>query len=544
MGFEFFTGKTTNHPCFQFFLGNERKQVCSDGDIPLKEWHTAVVTYNGQVIKMYLDGEVKTLDITENIAVSNSSVKIGTLGSFNNLYNGIISDTLVMNKALSDDKAEGLSKNNNFKDYAKDDNTLIYNNLRGYEGRENGTELPMDIISTMQVWIPRYKYKVWNYNEDGNTPSDPKTIEIIFEEEQNKTGEITCKDNIQGEGGDGTSETCRINNQTCTDALCNEKTYTHPGFTFGDKELTGFWVGKFELSSDIVCTPDDYDVLGNNCNLDTIRPLIKPNLYSWRGVSISTLEDVAFAMKSDDNKYGFSNTDDTHIIKNSEWGAVAYLSHSKYGKGEEVGNNSYNNNSDTIKKYMTGCGPESKESSETTTTCNSYEKELGQSASTTGNIYGVYDMAGGTWEYTMTILSSKNKGEMITGNSGYSGLLYNNGSSSNVTGITLPDAKYYDKYSYNEADNIKNLKIHKLGDGTREIYQKTDSSTTNGNVNYGWYDDYNHSLNAYSVWANRGGYSINTNKAGIFASYQSSSGSSLLGCASIAGSSRLIILSK
>ena len=37
------------------------------------------------------------------------------------------------------------------------------------------------------------------------------------------------------------------------------------------------------------------------------------------------------AMNDSGNIYGLSATTDTHMIKNMEWGAVAYLSHSKYG---------------------------------------------------------------------------------------------------------------------------------------------------------------------------------------------------------------------
>ena len=35
----------------------------------------------------------------------------------------------------------------------------------------------MDDILTMQVWIPRYKYKVWNYNADGTKTSNEQQTE-------------------------------------------------------------------------------------------------------------------------------------------------------------------------------------------------------------------------------------------------------------------------------------------------------------------------------------------------------------------------------
>ena len=92
-------------------------------------------------------------------------------------------------------------------------------------------------------------------------------------------------------------------------------------------------------------------------------------------------------MKNSGNSYGFNTSTDTHTIKNIEWGSVAYLSHSKYGtctNGEcyEIGLN--NNSSDKI-----GCGTEA--GSASSTTCNEYNTELEKGASTTGNVYGVYE---------------------------------------------------------------------------------------------------------------------------------------------------------
>lgn len=79
-------------------------------------------------------------------------------------------------------------------------------------------------------------------------------------------------------------------------------------------------------------------------------------------------------------------------MKNSEWGAVAYLAESKYGRnGTEI---NINNNSN----YLTGnAGNDISESSSSTT--NAYNTQQGMLASTTGNIYGIYDLSGGAWEY-------------------------------------------------------------------------------------------------------------------------------------------------
>ena len=216
-------------------------------------------------------------------------------------------------------KADSSNKNNNWYDYNEkkwaNSVTVSSTNRGTYKSASVGTEIPMDDILTMQVWIPRYKYKVWNYNADGTKTSSPQEIEITWEEGTSKTGEITCTDSIRGQNGDGTSETCKLKstNTACTDDTCNNKTYTHPAFTFGDEEIKGFWIGKFELTGTI------------------INITVKPNLSSLRSQTISSFETNIIKMKNSGNQYGLSTSTDTHMIKNSEWGAVAYLSHSKYG---------------------------------------------------------------------------------------------------------------------------------------------------------------------------------------------------------------------
>ncbi len=192
--------------------------------------------------------------------------------------------------------------------------TVSSTNRSKYLSASVGTEIPMDDILTMEVWIPRYKYKVWNYNADGTKTSNPQQIDITWENGTGTTGEITCQDSISGTDG-AASETCKLKstNATCTDDTCNNKTYTHPAFTFGNEEIKGFWIGKFELT-------------GTVSNITT-----KPNLSSVREQSVSTFETNIMNMKNSGNQYGLNTTTDTHMIKNSEWGAVAYLSHSKYG---------------------------------------------------------------------------------------------------------------------------------------------------------------------------------------------------------------------
>ena len=203
-------------------------------------------------------------------------------------------------------------------------------------------------------------------------------------------------------------------------------------------------------------------------------------------------------MRNSDNAFGFATTDETHMMKNMEWGAVTYLSHSKYGINKEIAINS-------ASTYTTGCGPQSEGS-----TCNAYNTALGQSASTTGNVYGVYDMSGGAYEYVM--------GNMVNS----SGAFY----SSSARFSTAPDTKYYDKYSYGTSST--EYTRGKLGDATKEM----SPTGTSGN----WYSDYAYFPYSSSSWFLRGGYCSNGSRAGAFSFYYN------YGDASSYRSSRAVVL--
>ena len=346
---------------------------------------------------------------------------------------------------------------------------------------EVGQEIKMNDILTMQVWIPRYKYKVWNYNSDGNKTSTPKEVEIVWEKGIEKAGNITCSDNVSGSENDA-SEVCKANNAVCTDETCNNEMYTHPAFTLGDEELAGIWVGKFETTGTI----------------DNIT--VKPNSKSLTNQSVSSFASKIMGMKNANNQYGFSSSVDVHMAKNIDWGAIAYLSHSKYGRcdGDTCEEITMNNCSNKI----TGIGADTVSASSSTATCssnaNKYNGEKGMLASTTGNVYGIYDMNGGSYEYVMANMVDTDK-NMVPGYSGY-------------TTTSYPNAKYYDRYSYSTSANSRVRS--KLGDATKEVYVSD---------NNGWY------LNSLSLakfdypWILRGGH-YNDSPSGIFHSVTNNGG--------------------
>ena len=304
-----------------------------------------------------------------------------------------------------------------------------------------GNEITEEEISLWYVWIPRYKYTIFNGNNEGVTA---KLINITFEHGKSNTGTLQCRTIDDG------SEMCTDNLNGGT--INQISTYTHPAFKFGNTELTGFWVGKFEVSG------------------STSAITVKPNVTSLRSQTVSSFFTSIQNVKT---TYGINNAD-SHMMKNMEWGAVAYLKQSKYGLGTT--DIAVNTNS----SYYTGGG-----------TSDAYKTKVAQS--TTGNIYGVYDMSGGALEYVMGNINNSS-------NAFYS---------SNAGFTTAPDAKYYDSYKYDSSSN-KTHERGKLGDATKETL------TTFGSNTGGWYSDYAYFPSSSYSWFLRGGFYSNGTHAGVF----------------------------
>lgn len=340
-----------------------------------------------------------------------------------------------------------------------------------YINAKAGSEVKEEDILTYLVWIPRYRYKLFNTLFD---KIDPIEINIVFE------GKNSSKSN-------GTK---------------NGEWLTHPAFTFGDQELAGIWVGKFETTG----TGD--------------MPTIKPNLVSLTNQNISTQFDTSrkinYVVDNEKDKI------DAHIAKNVDWGAVVYLSHSKYGICTNgVCNNIRNNNVNTLNDIngpsVTGCSSVNPNGSMVVSdTCNTNysraynDNEYGVLASTTYSIYGIYDMSGGSWETTMGVMKSEDGKSIISGrnetrNSGYTGILFDDNDkkiiTKNYVGMSLPNSKYYDLYDF--GTDIYSVNRSHYGDATGEtIY---------------WYEDFHEFVVNPVAWFMRGGlYNHNIND-GVFA---------------------------
>jgi hypothetical protein len=263
-------------------------------------------------------------------------------------------------------------------------------------------------MGSMFVWIPRYMYNI----KSGYHTSTAGEIDVKF---------------LKGTSNIPTDDI----NVTISTISGQDKWLVHPAFQDGslngfangewDKEITGIWIAKFEASrSDAT--------IGSVGTSNIIK--IQPNVRNWR----SSLSIGNMYLKSLEMMPSL----ESHLIKRSEWGAVAYLTHSKYGRnGIEI---SVNDNSN----YLTGGGD--------------YQTNVNQG--TTGNIYGIYDMSGGTYEYMASYVA--------TGNAN----LNTNGGSFASTAENPKSTKYVTVYKKGTTDSMANnyaANSDKYGDAVWEV---------------------------------------------------------------------------
>ena len=277
---------------------------------------------------------------------------------------------------------------------------------------------------SMWVWIPRYAYSITS----GYHSSSAGNIEVEFMKgltNETSTGRKSFN-NASGQGNWN----------------------IHPAFNYGTT-VSGIWVAKFEASNS-----------GGKIK-------VEPGVSSWRSITVNDIYT---------NCLNYNKTLNSHMMKNDEWGAVAYLSKSKYGKNAEVDINSDSS-------YYTGGG-----------SGNAYVTNVGQS--TTGTVHGVYDMSGGAWEYVAAYVNNGNSN------------LTNYGSS-----LVNGDAKtknVYSKGSSDSRDNNYSANSGKYGDAVYETSANGNSSSSS------WYGDYSNFPYTSGPFFERGGNYNNGTGAGVF----------------------------
>ncbi len=320
------------------------------------------------------------------------------------------------------------------------------------------------------VWIPRYAYRITYYeSEKSSTPTG-------YYDGYGQWDVITKKKKHELDEGIETVEYQGKNYIVHPAFMKDMEKVGKAGEPLEDfarggwnKNLSGFWVAKYEMS-------------GNGATEESLGDGIL-KFRSVPGVQTARGGEIGLIYTCSKN---YDEAKKSHLMKNSEWGAVAYLAHSQYGRnGHEV---AINNN------LITGNGI-----GETAGVINAYNTKIGTKASTTGNVYGVYDLSGGVVE-AMSAFGDVNYKNFF-GISNWT----------SATGLTIESnsTEYATKYM-NQGDGTKVFLGSKIGDGIKEVYDSSQSCS--------WFQNYG--LIPYWEWpfSWRGGdYSMSEN-AGIFTS--------------------------
>ena len=397
-------------------------------------------------------------------------------------------------------------------------------NWYSYDGVENKWANAQTVDGSMWVWIPRYAYKI-TYN-DGSDKSQGGTIDVVF---------LQGTSNLDKDGKDVT-QASYLDEKGQTGAYI-----VHPAFEDGSstgyangewrKKIEGIWVAKFEagyqdadkaVNSNVgYTTIYSYEIDGTEADRTTYYygervvgtkikyPTFTANKPSISYIGISDSYDLCRDLTSMNAPYKLNgNKVDSHLTKNSEWGAVAYLTHSKYGRGgQEVTINNITVNGENTAYAVTGYAGESVSASQLVTNLTainnnqvegSWTTAQGQKASTTGNIYGIYDLSGGLWEFTAGYIAPE------TGNyQTYGGSL--KGESN----------EYKSKYAgVSETAETNYNEIVNKGRIGEAIWETSDSGST---VNGAWNSDYSAFVRSIAPFTVRGSNWSFDSKAGLFA---------------------------
>lgn len=329
------------------------------------------------------------------------------------------------------------------------------------------------------VWIPRYAYRITYYSSQSST--EPTGY-------YDGWGQWKAEDGKLRIALDQGIETVLYQGKKYIvhPAFCGESV----GYDNGSwsNNISGFWVAKYEMSRTGATNSDA------GSGYETAF-LSVPNVQSARYITIRNMYNVA---KS------YDTTKESHLMKNSEWGAVAYLTQSQFGRnGNEI---DINNSSSCI----TGNGGGSTSASSASGTTNAYNTTTGAKASTTGNVYGVYDMSGGAWEYVAVFNNTDTNNYEASYGSSFASTA---GSSDNY-------ATKYNNTTSSYRGNSVICKYGKVGDATKEVNKGGAYALTSKTYCTNWFSDCPNLCDASSPFVGRGGFYSNENEAnaGVFCS--------------------------
>ena len=251
------------------------------------------------------------------------------------------------------------------------------------ESRWANAEVEIDGVKSYFVWIPRYAYKIIYFNSEETKKN--------YLENGDTSGIIGYSDSRGIVDKDGKK----------IDGVASEPTIdvgdyyrVHPAFTDDienggwSEDLEGIWVGKYisglinkKDNSNIITSGKEIgNIIVDKTNNTDKAIVIQSGISAWGNCTIGNFYISAKAYL--DFEKG-NNYIKSHMLKNSEWGAVAYLTESKYGRnGVEV------------------------------------ERQgsiLNVNQSSTGNETGIYDLSGGSWNCVAVYYNKSNS--LSAGNS-------------------------------------------------------------------------------------------------------------------------------
>ena len=342
------------------------------------------------------------------------------------------------------------------------------------------------------VWIPRYAYRIVYFDTEAHRDA--------YRADNTQTTGIVGYSDARGLVDKEGKTPSDIGEPVTSIGVGENKLRPHPAFETDlnqggwDTKLEGIWVAKYEMSAETstdgqnwtATSPSSSTLLttnAGNTSSTKYRAVSKPGVKSWRYLYVETMYS---------NGFYYNRNSESHMMKNSEWGAVVYLADSRYGRnGTEVTRN-------TDSTYYTGG------ISGATALTNPLQ-------STTGNEYGIYDTVGGADEYVAGYIADSSRSY---GNSFASTDNTTNNKTDNTKYATVYKMSTSNSYIDNYKENINKI----FGDGTIE-------TSTSGTGSHSWHSASSYfvgivSSSSYPFFA-RGGYWHGTNASSFNFNYGS-----------------------
>ena len=397
------------------------------------------------------------------------------------------------------------------------------------------------------VWIPRYAYKI----ESGRYTSTAGKISVKFLQGTSNKDENNAEISQNYPETTGETMSAYVVHPSFTDGSENGKNNHYMNGEW-DKEIAGYWVAKYAAGfqectqtvandgtvtepttnlanvkySDKNYTKNTYSINAISQTLTALPkmsyPVFKPLTYAYNVISTGDAYILSQQIAKARNFYGLNSTKtDSHQMKNSEWGAVVYLTQSSYGRDREkvtINSKSFKNANSKNIWAITGYAEN---------TAN------GIKASSTNNKNGIFDLSGCVVEYTAAYISNGNENISNYGKSYAS-------TTANSNGYLTLSTKYATVYPYSDSNDSysgnynmyldKKTTTYGFGDAILET-SNSGADLTSWNEQSSWF------LRTGNTFFQRGG-KFDKGSAGIFnfVSYQ--------GCAIWDGGFRSVLVAQ